>query len=238
MSVSGSGAGWEQVLGAVTAVVARRGASRVGVDGVDGVGKTTFADDLAAWIARAGQVVVRGNVDGFHHPRAVRYRRGRHDPDGFYLDSYDYGRLREALLDPFRPGGDRRYRPRTHDLLTDRRVDAPVAVAPPGAVLVVDGIFLQRPELAGCFDLVVWLDAPFEATFARMAARDGSPSDPAHPANRRYLEGQRRYLRECSPRERADVVVDVTDVTAPVVLRPRPADFLDPQLFLDRREGG
>ena len=78
-----------------------------------------------------------------------------------------------------------------------------------------------------------------------MASRDGCRRPiPAHPANRRYLEGQRRYLRECPPRERADVVVDVTDVTAPVVLRPRPGDFLDPQLFLDprlfldRRRGG
>jgi uridine kinase len=51
-----------------------------------------------------------------------------------------------------------------------------------------------------------------------MACRDGSPSDPGHPANRRYLEAQRRYLRECSPRERAHLVVDITDVTAPTVL--------------------
>jgi uridine kinase len=194
--------------------------SRVGVDGVDGVGKTRFADELAARMAARGRGVVRGTVDGFHQPRAVRYRRGRDDPDGFFLDSYDYAQLRRWMLDPFGPGGDRRYRTRVHDLLRDVRVDEPLRVAAADAVLVVDGIFLQRPELAGCFDLVVWLEAPFEVSFARMAARDGSPSDPAHPANRRYLEGQRRYLRECSPRERADVVVDVTDVDTPVVLRP------------------
>jgi uridine kinase len=52
-----------------------------------------------------------------------------------------------------------------------------------------------------------------------MAVRDGSPSDPGHPANRRYLEAERRYLRECSPRERAGVVVDVTDVHAPRLVR-------------------
>jgi uridine kinase len=209
------------VLDAVAAVVAARRAIRVGVDGVDGVGKTTFADDLAARIGGTGRPVVRAGVDGFHCPRAVRYRRGRRDPDGFYLDSYDYGRMRELLLDPFGPGGDRRYRPRAHDLLTDEPVDEPVRVAAPDAVLVVDGIFLQRPELARCFDLVVWLDAPFQVTFARMGARDGSPSEPTHPLNRRYLGGQRRYLRECSPRDRAGVVVDVTDVDAPVLVRPR-----------------
>jgi uridine kinase len=204
----------------VADLVMARGASRVGVDGVDGVGKTTFADALASRIGAAGVVVVRASVDGFHHPRAVRYRRGRHDPDGFYLDSYDYARMRAVLLEPFAPGADRRYRGRVHDVRTDEPMDEPVRAAPSDAVLVVDGIFLQRPELAGCFDLVVWLEAPFEVTFARMAARDASPADPAHPANRRYREGQRRYLVECSPRERADVVVDVTDADRPVLLRP------------------
>ncbi len=207
------------VLAAVADLVAATGAPRVGIDGVAGAGKTTFADDLAPLLTARGLPVVRASVDGFHHPRAVRYRRGRDDPDGFWLDSYDHPRLRAELLDPFGPDGDRRYRVAIHDVATDATLDEPVRTAPPDAVLVVDGIFLQRPELAGCFELVVFLEAPFEATYARMAVRDGGPSDPGHPANRRYLEGERRYLRECSPRERADVVVDVADVTAPRLVR-------------------
>ncbi len=207
------------VLAAVADVVVAAGAPRVAIDGVSGAGKTTFADDLAPLLTARGLPIVRASVDGFHHPRAVRHRRGRHDPDGFWLDSYDYPRLRAELLEPFAPGGDRRYRPAIHDVGTDASLELPLRVAPPDAVLVVDGIFVQRPELAGCFELVVWLDAPFEATYARMAVRDGSPSDPGHPANRRYLEGERRYLRECSPRERADVVVDVTAVSAPRLVR-------------------
>ena len=208
------------VLAAVADLVVTRGAARVGIDGVDGAGKTTFADDLAPVLAERGLPVVRAGVDDWHQPRAVRYRRGRDDPDGFWLDSHDWLRLRAELLDPWRRGGDRRHRTAIHDLVTDAAVDTPLRAAPPDAVLVVDGIFLQRPELAGAFDLVVWLDAPFEATYARMARRDGSPSDPADPANRRYLLAQQRYLRECSPHERADVVVDVTDVLAPVLRRP------------------
>jgi len=187
---------------------------------VDGAGKTTLADELGVLLQRAGRPVVRASVDGFHHPPSVRHRRGRDDPDGFYLDSYDYPRLRAELLDPFAPGRDRRHRIRIHDLAPDAPVVEPLRRARRDAVLLVDGIFLQRPELAGCFEFVVWLEAPFEVTYARLAARDGSPSDPGHPANRRYLEGQRRYLRECSPQECAHVVVDVTDVTAPVILRP------------------
>ena len=210
----------QAVLAAVADVVAGRRIPRVAIDGVDGAGKTTFADDLAGLLTARGLAVVRACVDGFHNVRAVRHRRGRHDPEGFWLDSYDYPRLRAELLEPFGPGGDRRHRLAIHDVASDAMLDGPLSAAPPDAVLVVDGIFLQRSELTGCFELVVWLDAPFEATYARMAVRDGSPSDPEDPANRRYLEAQRRYLGECSPRDRADVVVDVTDVLAPRLVRP------------------
>lgn len=53
----------------------------------------------------------------------------------------------------------------------------------------------------------------------RMAVRDGSPADPAGPANRRYVGGQRRYLRECDPASRA-TVVDNADLAAPFVVDP------------------
>ena len=41
-----------------------------------------------------------------------------------------------------------------------------------------------------------------------MALRDGSPSDPDDPRNRRYVEGQRLYFATCDPARRADLVID------------------------------
>src|SRR5205085_2206643 len=105
---------------------------------VDGAGKTMFADGLAASLRAAGRPVIRASVDAFHRPRAQRYRRGRQSPSGFWLDSYDYDRLRADLLDPLGPGGSRHYRTAAHDLATDRPVDGGWAVAPPCAVLVLD----------------------------------------------------------------------------------------------------
>ena len=80
---------------------------RVGVDGVDGVGKTVFADMLGRAIEANGRAVIRASVDGFHNPRKERYRRGRDSPVGFYLDSFDYAGLKKVLLDPLGPGGSR-----------------------------------------------------------------------------------------------------------------------------------
>jgi uridine kinase len=108
-----------------------------------------------------------GSVDDFHHVRAVRYRLGRGSAEGFWLHAFDYGRLRGDVLDPLASGGSRRYRPRAHDLATDAVLDPEPIVAPPGAVLVVDGLFLHRDELRGAFDRTVFLDVPFEVTVRR-----------------------------------------------------------------------
>ncbi|AEE45245.1 uridine kinase [Cellulomonas fimi] len=191
----------------------------VGVDGVDGAGKTVLADELATVLRAQGRTVVRASVDGFHRPRAERYARGRSSPEGFYLDSYDLDALRRELLEPFAAGGSRRYRTAVRDVATDRVLDGAPATAPDDAVLLVDGIFLHRPELAPWWDVSVFLDVPFAVTYARMAVRDGCPADPEDPANTRYREGQRRYLRSVDPARRATVVVDNADPAAPVLVR-------------------
>ena len=71
----------------------------VGIDGVDGAGKTTFADELADVVHGS---VIRASVDGFHNPRSIRYARGRGSPRGYFEDSYDYDGLRKRLLEPLR----------------------------------------------------------------------------------------------------------------------------------------
>jgi uridine kinase len=195
---------------------------RIGVDGVDGSGKTVFAAELAAHLTGLGRQVVQVSADDWHQVRSLRYARGRDSPEGFWLDSYDYGRLRSEVLDPLGPGGSRVYRQRGHDLASGEVLRGPGTSAPAGAVVIVDGLFLQRAELAGCLDLVVFLDVPFEETARRMARRDGSSPDPADPSMARYVEGQRRYFAERTPWERADMVIDNTDLTAPVLVEDVP----------------
>ena len=91
----------------------------------------------------------------------------------------------------------------------------------PEAVLVVDGIFLHRPELADLWDLGVWLEVPFEVSVPRGNARFGTvgaqEADPASEVNARYVGGQRLYLAEVDPAARATLVLDNTDLEAPVL---------------------
>lgn len=179
----------------------------VAVDGVDGAGKTTFADALAARLRSDGHDVTRASIDGFHHRLAHRRAEGR-TPEAVWLRHFDHESLRRVLLDPWRAGPPGTYRTAVHDVATDEVLDQPERTVPREGVLVVDGLFCQRPELTGCWDRVVFLDVPFEVSVSRMAARDGSVDDVDDPDQRRYVDAQRIYFELCDPLTNADLVVD------------------------------
>ena len=195
------------------------GVTLVAIDGVDGAGKSVFGDELARLLAAAGRPVIRASVDSFHNPKALRYRRGRLSPEGFFRDSYDYGQLRAVLLDPLSPGGDGRYRTAVFDHRSDAPVSVPEAQAQVGDILVFDGIFLHRPELRSYWDFSIFLQVEEAVSVRRCAQRDGGSPDLFAPENRRYVEGQRLYLRECEPQRHASVVIDNNDIAAPYLIR-------------------
>jgi uridine kinase len=139
-----------------------------------------------------GRPVIRACIDGFGRPRADRYRRGQLSPEGYWLDAFDYPALRANLLEPLGPGGSRRYRTATFDVRTDQPRSSPRRVAPPDAVLVLDGVFLLRPELNDAWDLRVFLEVGFQETLRRAVAHDHVLFGSAQVTQERH---QRRYTR-------------------------------------------
>ena len=194
---------------------------RVAIDGVDGAGKTMLADALAPLVITKGREVIRASVDDFHNRRAVRYARGRYSPDGFFLDSYDYPAFRGLLLDSLGPDGSGNYVAKHFDHRTDQLVAPRPQQASPTAALIVDGIFLHRPELYSYWDLSIFLKVDFAVSVPRGAqrgpARD-SP-DPGAPLNQRYVGGQQRYLSECEPEQRSGIVIGYNNLHEPRMLK-------------------
>lgn len=192
---------------------------RVAVDGRTAAGKTTFGLHLAEAVRGHGRPALTANIDGFHNPKAVRYARGRMSPEGYYRDARDLAAVRRCLLEPLGPGGSRRIVRQTFDLAADQPV-APVRdVVPPDAVLITDGTFLQRPEFAGLWDIVVYLDVLEAVSLARGIARDAAALGGAEAAEAiyraRYLPGFAFYRSECDPVAGADAVVALSDFDAP-----------------------
>lgn len=189
----------------------------VALDGVDGVGKSHLAAELVLRAQRTGgRPVVNVGIDGFHAPRAQRAAVGL-GPEGAYRGSYDYAAFRACVVEPLHRGEP--ITPEVWDVDADAPVTLRTVEVPPGALVVVDGIFLQRPELRAVWDAAVWVGAPFEVTVPRGAVRYPGPHDPdpEAPSNHRYVGGQRLYLAEARPRERADWLFDNTDLVHPVL---------------------
>ena len=192
---------------------------RVGIDGRDAAGKTTLADELAPLVEARGRPVIRASIDGFHRPRAERYRRGRESPLGYYLDSFDYDAVRRELLLPLGRTGKRVYRSAVFDATTDSPVAEERRVASEDAVALVDGIFLFRPELDDLWDFRIFVDVTVEEAERRDAARDAAAGRVRTDASlrlfaTRYAQGQEIYFDAEQPKARADVVVE-NDIESP-----------------------
>jgi uridine kinase len=190
----------EELGDALAAVHAADRLTRIGVDGVDGAGKTNLAEEIAQLLTKRGRPGVRVSLDFFERSMAERYARGELSPEGYYLDSFDVERLRAHVLSI---GG------------------------PPEFVVVVDGVFLQRPELVDLWDASVWVEADLDVAADRAMGRDHVRVD-SHGREReryrlRYLPAQRRYIDEQRPHERATFVFRNTDLTEPeLVTQQRP----------------
>jgi uridine kinase len=190
----------EELGHALAAVQAPDRLTRIGIDGVDGAGKTRLAEELAQELTSRGRPAVRVSLDQFERGKAERYERGDLSPEGYYIDAFDLERFRAHVLS----------------------IAGPFEIA-----IVVDGVFLQRPELGDLWDAVVWVEADLETAARRGAERNlvwFDSLDETHERYRiRYLPAQRRYIEEQRPHERATFVVGNTDLTEPeLVTRPRP----------------
>ena len=165
--------------------IAALGVPRVAIDGVDGAGKTWFADELAALI---DPTPARLSIDDFLNPEQVRYARGRNSPEGFFLDSHDLDAFIAAVTNA---GRDRA-------LIVD------------GIFTHRDelfGLWEYSVWIEVPFDISIPRGAARGYGF-------GDP-DPNAESNRRYVDGQKLYIATCDPRSRATIVIDNSDFHAP-----------------------
>jgi uridine kinase len=182
----------------------------IAVDGLDGAGKTHFADDLAQQLRTGNRAVFRASIDDFHRPRADRYALGRDSPEGFYRDSYDYRLFRRILIEPFRIGHIGSFVLQGFDLDRNMAILPKWSSGPDDAILIVDGIFLNRPELRGLWNYSIWLEVDPSILATRLVGRDGETTTP-----KRYSQGQKLYLKDARPREAATAIINNDDFDHP-----------------------
>ncbi len=160
----------------------------------------------------------RASIDDFHRPREARYARGRNSAEGYYSDSFDYSLFRRVLIEPFRMAGSTGFQLVGFDEERNVGEEMRWVTGPKDAILIVDGVFLLRPELRGLWHYSVWLDVPVAEAYRRLQLSIGVDPRPDAPANARYVGGQALYLADAGPRSRASVAIDNADEAHPTRL--------------------
>ncbi len=163
---------------------------------IDGVSATTeFADALAARLGKGRHAVFRASMTQFLKPRAERHARGLDSADGDYNGAFDYELVRRVLIEPFKLGGSAGFVTAAFDADRDVPIGMQFKTGPQDATLIVDGPFLNRPELRGLWNFSVWLDEGGDVPAA-----------------------QKLYFAEANPRARASAIVDYREPGHPLRL--------------------
>lgn len=216
----------DRVLDTIAARILEHAGPRtlVGVDGRSGAGKSTFADELAQRLSRAGRAPVRSTTDSFHRPRSERLELGPTTAPGYYVDSHQLGVIADDLLRPFAQGAAE-VRTAAFNEPSDSALNVIEDVGPEG-VLVFDGLFVQRPEFAGFWDMAIFLDAGRrrDSEWLGFLLGDLPPDDVERAAvldDRltrarwpRYRDEWRLYVEAVQPETSATFRVDNNDCAA------------------------
>ena len=202
----------------VTAIRACSDAQRavVAIDGRSGSGKSTVAEAVAHAI---GAVIVP--CDDFFAAGVSNAEWDRRTPEQRAADALDWRRLKREAIEPLRTGRAARWY--AFDFLAGPRGDGtyPLQRTPTERaskpVVLLDGAYSARPELADVVDLSVLVEAAPSTREARLAARE--EADVLRQWHARWDLAEEHYFRHVRPPSAFDMVIQTDEGTA----RRRPA---------------
>jgi para-aminobenzoate synthetase len=178
----------------------------VALDGGSGAGKST----LALWIARdLDATVVPG--DDFFAAHITDAEWEARSPEDRARDGIDWRRLRADAVEPLLAG--KRAKWHAFDFVAGVRPDGTYAmctdfvVREPTAVIVLDGAYSARPELADLIDLAILVDVPVDVRHERLRAREDK--DFLDSWHARWDAAEAYYFTHVRPKASFDLVVSM-----------------------------
>jgi uridine kinase len=169
----------------------------VALDGRSGAGKSTLAQQVGVRTAALvidGDDFYRGGGDGFWDAMGPAEK----------VDQVLDWRRQRALLTRLGRGESAHWRPYDWEA-DDGRLGAEVT-AGPAAVVLLEGAYSARPELADLFGLRVLLELPRTTRRARLLRREGERYRAEWEA--RWEEAEDLYFETLMPAESFDLVLD------------------------------
>lgn len=177
----------------------------IGVTGIDRAGKTSFTAALENYFKEKDIPTQVIHIDDFHHPKAIRHA-GNDPCYNYYHQHFDINTIIKKLLQPIQKKKTLSIKLTTLDWQTDRFENERKYQVNSDTVVIFEGVFLFRKELAPYLDFKVFLDIPFEESKRRAVMID--PSADLTKYDTKYLPAQQKYLAEYPPSKVADIMID------------------------------
>ena len=197
----------EAVLAARRRVPARR-AALVAVSGIDASGKGYVSERLAARLEDVGQRVALTGADGWLNLPAKRFDSAN-AAEHFYLHAFRFDEMFERMILPLRDSRSIRVEADfTEETATAYRRH--VYAWQDVGVVLLEGIYLLRPEFRPRYDVAIWIDCTFETAIERAVARgqEGlSPEETVRAFRTIYLPAQEIHFARDHPQAAADIVI-------------------------------
>ncbi|KRE01175.1 hypothetical protein ASE63_26270 [Bosea sp. Root381] len=169
----------------------------IALDGRSGVGKSTLALQMTDVL---GAAIIDGD-DFFAGGTALRSDA----PALRAADCIDWTHQR-AVLDVLRQGRAASWRAFDWDAF-DGRLQSSVTELSPRSVVILEGVYSARPELADLIDMKVLVTVSDALREARLLAREGS----IDPWERQWHEAEAHYFNEVMPWGRFEVILDAVN---------------------------
>jgi uridine kinase len=166
----------------------------VALDGRSGVGKSTLAGTIAGRLHATvieGDDFYAGGVGILGDPVQARAAR--------CIDWRDQARVLTLL----RKGRSARYHAFDWDTFDGQRLKK-ATVVDPAPVILLEGVYAARPELAGFLDLRILMQAPDALRIARLLAREGEIG----PWETQWHEAEEWYFTHAAPAKGFDLVLE------------------------------
>jgi phosphoglycolate phosphatase-like HAD superfamily hydrolase/uridine kinase len=186
----------------------------IGVNGIDCSGKSTFAKALEEHFRAGNHPTQLISIDEFHFPKSIRYS-GPDQAENYYTKSFNIERLKDKLLKPIHEKGAVSTRLDLLDLDADQYTSSKRYSVSPDTIVILEGVFLFRPELAPYLDYKIYLDINFEESKRRAPIRDNTASLDKYDT--KYHPAQARYIEEYRPASQADLLIDNNDPEYPKI---------------------
>ena len=170
----------------------------VAIDGLGGAGKSTLARLLKEQLKTLEWIVAVVKHDDFY---LASHQRKNQQAKVIGRD-FEWERLRDQVLTPIREGRSAHYQ--RYDWETDVLAEWRAISAPD--VVLVEGVYTMRRELAHLYDLKIWVECPRAIRLARGIARDGEKSRTIWEQD--WMPKEDNYVKIHLPRENADLLMN------------------------------